>query len=109
MIKQRKVRRTFSAEFKLKAIKMVIDDCRTQKSVCEELDINIKLFERWLKKYRELGEDALKENRGTAKSPNKGRPKKTASTLEERITFLEVENAFLKKMQEIERRLGIKK
>ena len=36
------MRRTFSVEFKLKAVKMVTDDYITQKSVCEELDINIK-------------------------------------------------------------------
>lgn len=109
MLSEGRVRKTYSPDFKLKAIKMVIDDCKTQKIVCEELDINIKVFERWLKKYREIGEDALKENRGTAKSPNKGSHKKVASTLDERIEYLEAENAFLKKTQEIKRRLGIKK
>jgi transposase len=97
MIKEGRVRKTYSPDFKLKAIKMVIDDCKTQKSVCMELGINIKVFERWLKKYREIGEDALKENRGIAKSPNKGGIKKVPSSLEERIEFLEAENAFLKK------------
>jgi transposase len=36
-----------------------------------------KVFERWVKKYRESGEDALKENGGTAKFPNKGGSKKS--------------------------------
>lgn len=108
MIKEVRVRKTYPPEFKLQAIKMVIDDCKTQKRVCEELDINIKMFERWLRKYREFGENALKENRGTAKSPNKGCTKKIQTSLEERIEFLEADNAFLKKLQEIERRLGIK-
>jgi hypothetical protein len=33
MITEQRVRKTYSPDFKLKSMKMVIDDCKTQKSV----------------------------------------------------------------------------
>lgn len=52
----------------------------------------------WVKRYRELGEDGLRERRGKSTGQNKGRLKKESPTLEEKIKRLEAEDEYLKKV-----------
>lgn len=56
----------------------------------------------WVKKFKELGDTAFDtENRGRAKGPKKGRPKKNFTSLEEEVEYLRMEVEYLKKLKEI--------
>jgi len=62
----------------------------------------------WVRKYQEGGEDALKDNRGRKKPVDEldehERLKLRIKELEARNEYLEMENAFAKKLEEIKRR-----
>lgn len=62
----------------------------------------------WVKKYETGGEEALRDGRGRTKAPEEltdaDRHKLAMNKLEYENTRLRAENAFLKKLQEIERR-----
>lgn len=58
------------------------------------------IVSRWIRKYREFGEIGLDDNRGKYKGLNKGRPRKSEISTEERILKLEAENAYLRKILE---------
>ena len=46
-------RRRFTREFKLEAMRQVVEGDRTQKAVADELGINANLLGRWIKQLRE--------------------------------------------------------
>lgn len=101
-----KKRRTYSKEFKLKAVKMKLEQGYSNPRILAELGIpQESMLKRWVKNYRTQGETGLEEHRG--KAP-KGRPRKKPLTHEEelmrRIRRLEMENAALKKLDELMRR-----
>lgn len=62
----------------------------------------------WVKKYEEGGQDALQDGRGRTKAPEElteaERQKLAMKQLEYENERLRAENAFLKKLQELERR-----
>lgn len=62
----------------------------------------------WVKKYQEGGQDALQDGRGRTKAPEEltetDRQKLAMKKLEYENERLRAENAFLKKLQELERR-----
>jgi transposase len=62
----------------------------------------------WVKKYKDSGQDALKDGRGRTKAPQElteaDRQKLAMKKLEYENERLRAENAFLKKLQEFERR-----
>lgn len=102
MLKQTNSRRTYSKEFKLKAVKMYFDDGISMVKIAKMLGIPEKSsVKQWVKKYRELGELGLENRRGIATKKGKaGRPKKNFLCLEDRIKRLEMENEVLKKLKE---------
>jgi len=55
---------------------------------------------RWTRKYKEFGIDSLEENRGKFTGINKGRPRKTNISNEDKILRLEAENHYLRKILE---------
>ncbi|QCA28848.1 helix-turn-helix domain-containing protein [Vagococcus xieshaowenii] len=61
----------------------------------------------WVKKYQQLGEQGLKDNRGRSKSVDSLTEeeclKLRIKELETRNNYLEMENTFAKKLQEIQR------
>ena len=57
----------------------------------------------WVKRYNELGEDGLRERRGTTRGLQKGRPRKRELSLEEENQRLKAEVEFLKKLLILER------
>lgn len=61
----------------------------------------------WVKKYQQQGEQGLKDRRGRNKSSNslteEERLKLRIKELETRNNYLEMENDFAKKLQEIQR------
>lgn len=98
--------RTYSKEFKLRAIKMKLEEGYSNPRILAELGIpEESVLRDWVRRYRAQGEAGLEERRGNAA---KGRPPKKPLTREEellqRIRRLEMENAVLKKLDELMRR-----
>ena len=56
---EKATRRRFTREFKLEAVRQVVGECRTQKSVADELGINVNLLGRWVKQLRSDPEQAF--------------------------------------------------
>lgn len=106
MIKQNKHRKTYSKEFKLKAVKLRVEQGYSTTAVIEALGLSSSsMFKRWVGNYRRYGEVGLEERRGKMST---GRPRKRPLTLpeevEKRIRRLEMENEVLKKLLELQRR-----
>ncbi len=58
-MKQKKVYKRYSPEFKRAAIKRTTEENMTDKSICEELEISTRQLLRWRDEYRLLGKDAF--------------------------------------------------
>lgn len=56
---EKETRRRFTREFKLEALRQVVGEGRTQKSVADELGINVNLLGRWVKQLRSDPEQAF--------------------------------------------------
>ncbi len=80
---ERAIRRRFTREFKLEAVRQVVGEGRSQKAVAEELGINANLLGRWVKQLRFDPEQAF---------PGHGKLKERDKELED----LRRENARLK-------------
>jgi transposase len=103
LIKEGKVRKTYSSEYKLLAVKRHIDDGISYKRVAEEFRVHEQMIIKWCKKYRNYGEESLREQRGSFKGPTKGRPRTKEMTKDEEILRLKAENEYLKKLLNLER------
>lgn len=53
------IRKTYDRQFKIAAVKMILEDDIPLKSVAEELDVHRNTIYRWLAEYEEYGEDAF--------------------------------------------------
>ena len=80
---ERTTRRRFTREFKIEAVRQVVEEGRTQKSVAEELGLNANVLGRWVKELRDDPEQAF---------PGQGQLKDREKEIEE----LRRENARLK-------------
>ena len=56
---EKATRRRFTREFKLEAVRLVLQDGRTRREVAEELGINENLLGRWVKQLRADPEQAF--------------------------------------------------
>jgi transposase-like protein len=74
----------------------------------EKYDVSYQQVYQWVKKYEDGGDEALKDKRGRTKSEIELTPEETIKLqmkkLERENERLRAENAFLKKLEEIERR-----
>ena len=100
-----KIRKTYTKEFKLKAIKLYFEEDMGAKSIGKELGIAYAIVERWVNHYKREGIKGLEEKRGKATGLNKGRPKKVPLSDIEKIERLEAENAYLKKLLALKKEL----
>ena len=67
----------YSFDIKLKAVKMYLLEGIESPTIAKELGLSSnKRVLLWVKRYNELGEDGLKERRGTTRGLQKGRPRK---------------------------------
>ena len=98
------VRKTYSQDFKYEVVKMYLEEGRTSYELSKSLGLDAKMIRRWVQAFREQGILVLAEQRGIARGGNKGRPKSIGLSLEEEVQRLRMENAFLKKLREIQRR-----
>lgn len=98
------IRKTYSQEFKYETVKMYVEERKTSTELSKSLNIDAKMIRRWVDEYREHGIMALSERRGRKPGTRKGRPKTRKWSMEEEIHQLRMENAFLKKLWENQRR-----
>ena len=88
---EEKTRRTFTKEFKIQTVKLVLDGQRSLKAVARELGISPAMLRNWRRQYLQDNENAF---------PGKGYlPEKDQEIreLKKRIVDLEEERAILKK------------
>ncbi len=88
---ERKPRRSFSTEFKVKTVKLIIDGQRPLKAVARELGINPSTLRNWKREYLQDEENAF---------PGKGHLKpadQELRDLKKKLVDLEEENEILKK------------
>ena len=83
--------RIYSNDFKVQAVKRVIEDGVSSAQVARELGININTLREWVKRYKE-NQDEPVVGRGNLRTEARN-----IRELEKRIRNLEEENAILKK------------
>lgn len=86
-----KIRRTFSIDFKMKAIELYLHRGIGSKLIRKELGVTYSVIDRWIKKYKNEGIWGLQEKRGRSIQTNE-------ISQDARIQQLEAENAYLKKL-----------
>ncbi len=90
----------------------IVQYCLTHKQdyrkTAEQFQVSYQQVYQWVKKYEEGGQDALQDGRGRKKAPEElteaDHQKLAMKKLEYENERLRAENAFLKKLQEFERR-----
>ncbi len=87
----KKRRRTFSADFKLEAAQLVVDQGYTVKAACEAVGVGKSTMEYWVRQLRE--ERGGKTPKGTALTPDQRR----IQELERKLRRVEEEKEILKK------------
>jgi transposase len=93
-----KIRKTYDAKFKKKAVDLYLEEGMGYKTVAKELGISHSMVRRWVKRYEQEGMKGLEEKRGKAKGPGKGRPRTRPEDPETKIKRLEAEVEMLKKL-----------
>ena len=83
--------RIYSNEFKIQAVKRVVEDGVSSAQVARELGININTLREWVKRYKENQDEPF------VGSGNLRTEARDIRELEKRIRDLEEENAILKK------------
>ena len=83
--------RIYSNDFKVQAVKRVIEDGISSAQVARELGININTLREWVRRYKE------DQNEPFVGSGNRRTEARNIRELEKRIKDLEEENAILKK------------
>jgi transposase len=84
-----KIRKTYTKEIKLKAINLYENEDMGIRSISKELEIGYTIVQRWIAHYKREGIQGLDEKRGTSRNPLSDTKK---------ISRLEAENAYLKKL-----------
>ena len=97
--------KSYSEEFKLKAIKRVLNNNETALSVAIDIGLSSDgLLQNWIKKYKENGYNIVERKRGRL-TMSKVTKKKENETQEEKIKRLEEENLYLKAELEYSKKL----
>ena len=87
-------RSSYSFEEKLEAVRYHVDGGHTQKETCQKYGLrSVALLKRWVKLYREEGEDAL---RPAVRGPKGKHGLTREQQLEQQVLRLEAEVAYLK-------------
>lgn len=103
----KRINNNYTKEFKLKAVKMYLDEGVSYKQVASKLNIKSKTqFINWVKQFQEKGADSFDiETRGRGTGGKRGRPKTKFNSLEEEVEYLRMEVEFLKKLRALSRNL----
>ena len=89
-----RIRRKYSAEFKLKAVVEILKGEKTAAQLAGELEVHPLVLSDWKKHFQEVGAQVFEKPRKASKI-NEGEKEK--SELFEQIGRLKVENEWLKK------------
>ena len=102
-----KSRRTFTPEFKMKAIEMYLHRGMGSKLIGKELGVTYSVIDRWIRHYKNEGFLGLQEKRKSS-----GIKKEISNTKElninKKIERLEAENAYLKKLLVVKKEMRLK-
>ena len=103
----KRINNKYTKEFKLKAIKMYLDEGLSYNQVALKLNIKSKTqVMNWVKQFQEKGATIFDiETRGKATGGKKGRPKTKFNSLEEEVEYLRMEVEFLKKLRALSQNL----
>lgn len=100
--------RTTTWEERIDIVMYCLSQNRNYQKTVEKYQVSYQQVYGWVKKYEADGENALRDGRGRTKAPeelNEADQQKLAmKKLEYEIERLQAENAFLKKLQELQRR-----
>ena len=89
--RDKKPKRKYTREFKLEAVKLVLDQKMKQSEVARDLGVSAQVLWRWVTQYRQDSDQSF---------PGKGRLKpedQRVRDLEQRVTRLTMERDILKK------------
>jgi transposase len=89
-----RMRRKYSAEFKLKAVMEILKGEKTATQLAGELEVHPLVLSDWKKHFLEVGAQIFEKTRKTSKVNEEAREK---SELFEQIGRLKMENEWLKK------------
>lgn len=104
MTKSRKT----TLEERIEIVQYCLDHEKEYKLAAEHFDVSYAQVYQWVKKYLELGEDGLKDNRGKRKEEAQlsklEKLQRENERLKRQLELKERENIILKKLKEVERR-----
>ncbi|PPB11068.1 transposase [Brevibacillus laterosporus] len=99
------IRKTYSNDFKLKAVRLYLNGEQGYKTLARDLGISDHSnLRRCVDHYRKEDIQGLDEKRVRTKNPLRGRPRTRQKSTEEEIIRLRAENEFLKKWLGLEKR-----
>lgn len=114
MGKEKRMRRIYSKDFKLQAVRRVLEDGRGLRETAREFLVTHGMVQQWIKHYLEKGEDGVRATRarslyeGESPAPARKRPKKPnvkgyiesdlPEAVRNELRHLRMENAWLKKV-----------
>ena len=103
----KRIYKSYTKEFKLKAVKMYLEEGLSSYQVATKLNIKSKTqVINWVKQFQKNGESSFDmETRGRATGEKKGRPKTKFNSLEEEVEYLRMEVEFLKKLRALSQNL----
>lgn len=101
-------KRTTSWEERIQIVRYCLENEKNFQMTAETYDVSYQQVYQWVKKYNNGGDEALKDRRGRKKEERELSPEEKVKLemkkLERENERLRAENAFLKKLEELERR-----
>jgi len=97
------IRKSYTVEFKQKAVDMYLKQGKGYKTVAKELGIQHSMVKGWVAHFQREGVKGLEEKRGKSSSPLKGRPRTREQSVEVELHRLRAENEYLKKLWALQR------
>lgn len=105
--KQTMAARKTTHEERIRIVKYCLENDRNYKQTAELFEVSYHQVHSWVKKFTEGGEQALEDRRGKPKEEDQLTPedrlKRELRKVQKEKRALEVENAFLKKLEELMR------
>jgi len=115
MEKKKRSLKNYSKEFKLKAIRKVLEDGKGLRETARAYQVRHGMLGKWIAAYIEHGEDGVRPSKATklcegdSPAPAEKRPKKPNAKgyieselpvpVQNELRYLRVENAYLKKLK----------
>lgn len=101
-------RRSTNIEERLEIVKYCLKNDKDYNKTAQKFDVSYQQVYQWVKKYMELGQEGLEDKRGRRKEEkeltSEEKDQREIKRLERENELLRAEIAFLKKLEEIERR-----